>query len=543
MNRRIVALVAAVTLASGAVNLYSLMGRAPSHKVAIVLRLLPLEFVHLSRFATLLVGFALVIASVNLWKGKKRAWQAVVLLTLVSLVFHLMKGLDYEEATVSLTLLILLVATRKSFTVRSSIPDLRWSLARLGLALAAALAYGSAGFWFLDPGDFGINFHIGAAIHQTVLFLTFQGDPAIVPHTRHARWFLQSLSVMTCATVGYSLFELFRPVIYRYATLPHERALAEAIVRKHGRAALDYFKCWHDKSYFFSETGRSFLAYKVGGRHAMALGDPVGPEEEIEEIVRGFEEECKENDWRVAFYQTLPYFLPVYRKLGFRKLKIGDDAIVDLTEFSLEGKRSKKLRTTLNQMEKQGVRLVKHEPPVAEETIAEARAVSDSWLGIPGRRERTFTLGLFEERYVQRTPLYAAVDAAGRMLAFVNEIPSPKAGEATLDLMRHRQDAPPGVMDYVFTKVLLDRKERGFRQFNFGMAPMSGFQEREESTIEERAVHNFMQRLNFLFNYQGLRYYKAKFATRWEPRYLVYRNVLTLPSVANAITEVSEIRD
>jgi len=97
-------------------------------------------------------------------------------------------------------------------------------------------------------------------------------------------------------------------------------------------------------------------------------------------------------------------------------------------------------------------------------------------------------------------------------------------------------------MEYLFSKLLLAMKEEGFARFNMGMAPMAGFQEREESSIEERAVHTFMQNLGFLFNYEGLRAYKGKFATSWEPRYLVYRNVLNLPLVARAIMEVSELR-
>ena len=388
-----------------------------------------------------------------------------------------------------------------------------------------------------------MNFHLPDAIQQTVLFLTLQGDPPIVPHTRHARWFLDSLFVTTAVTLAYSLFEVFRPVIYRYRTLPHERERAEAIVNSYGRTGLDYFKHWPDKSFFFSASGESFLAYRVGGGYAMVLGDPVGPLDEMEGLVRVFEEECRENDWRVLFYQTPPEFLPLCRKLGFRKLKIGDDAVVDLSEFSLEGKRNKKLRTKVTQMEKEGVRLVRYDAPVPEEILREARTVSDSWLQIPGRRERTFTLGLFEESYVRGTPVFAALDERGRLVAFVNEIPAYRTGEATLDLMRYSQDAPPGIMDYVFTKVLLEKKQQGFIRFSLGMAPMSGFQEREESSLEERAVHYFMQRLNFLFNYQGLRYYKAKFAAVWEPRYLVYRSVFSLPRVANAITEVAEVHD
>lgn len=275
----------------------------------------------------------------------------------------------------------------------------------------------------------------------------------------------------------------------------------------------------------------------------MALGDPVGPEEEIEIIIREFSEFCDQNGWRVAFYQTPPDLLSVYRRLGFRHLKIGDEALVDLTQFSLESKQSKKLRSKVNQFEKEGIQFRQYIPPLPASVLAQAKEVSDAWLTIPGRRERTFTLGLFEERYVRSTPVHAAVAGNGSMLGFVNVIPCYRQGETTVDLMRHRPDAPPGVMDYIFAKLFLAKKQEGFARFNMGMAPMSGFQEREEASVEERAVHYFMQRLNFLFNYQGLRYYKAKFATIWEPRYLIYRNVLNLPLVARAITKVSEIHD
>jgi phosphatidylglycerol lysyltransferase len=129
------------------------------------------------------------------------------------------------------------------------------------------------------------------------------------------------------------------------------------------------------------------------------------------------------------------------------------------------------------------------------------------------------------------------------MLAFVNVIPSFCKGEATIDLMRYRPDAPQGMMDYLFAKLLLANKAEGFSRFNLGMAPLAGFQEREEASVEERAVHTFLQHFNFLFSYQGLRQHKAKFATAWEPRYLVYRNILNLPLLARAIAEVSEFRE
>jgi lysylphosphatidylglycerol synthetase-like protein (DUF2156 family) len=104
-------------------------------------------------------------------------------------------------------------------------------------------------------------------------------------------------------------------------------------------------------------------------------------------------------------------------------------------------------------------------------------------------------------------------------------------------------DAPNGIMDYLFVKLMLRCKEQGFTRFNLGMAPMSGFQEREEASAAERATHLFFQRLNFLFSFGGLKRYKAKFATDWEPRYAIYRHALDLPKLGVALNKVSELNE
>ncbi len=530
-------------LVSGIVNLLSVIGPPLPERARLIRSVFPFEFVHLSRFAVLLIGFALIVSSVNLYRRKRRALHSVLAISALSVVFHLTKGLDYEEAAVSAALFVFLWLARKEFSVGSSFPDVQRGALRLMAAFLAALTYGVSGFWLLDKREFGINFTITDAIHRTLLFLSLIGDPGVTPRTHYAEWFVRSLYLMTGVTMAYALIALFRPVVYRFRTLPHERELARALVRRHSRSALDFFKYWPDKSFLFSDSRESFVAYKVGGGHAMALGDPVGPVEEMEPMIRKFVAFCEENDWRVAFHQTLPDFLPVYRKLGFRKLKIGDDAVVDLTRFRIEGKEFRKMRNRISTLEKQGIRFVHYEPPLADAIVAKLQEVSDDWLGIPGRRERQFALGQFQADYVRHTPVYAAVAGEGTVLGFVNLIPCFAPGESTIDLMRHRADAPSGMMDYVFSKLLLALKEAGFERFNMGMAPMAGFQEHEEASPEERAVHSFMQHMGFLFSYQGLRYFKAKYATWWEPRYVIYRNVLNLPRLARALIEVSEIHD
>lgn len=537
-----VLLVALATFCSGIVNLYSVLGPAMPHRLHALRALFPLEFIHVARFVTLLIGFALVISAINIYKRKRRAYLFVLYISFLSIVFHLTKGLDYEEAIVTLVLLALLYAARSKFTVKSSAPDMEAGLVRIAAAMLLALAYGVAGFWLLDRREFGIDFRIGDAIRETFKYLSIAGDPDLVPHTRYARWFLDSLFVMTGAAIMYALYALFRPALYRLRTRPQERALARAIVEKHGRSSLDFFKFWPDKSFYFSPSRRSFVAYRVGNHFALALADPVGPEEEIEGVISGYAEFCRENDWGAGFHQTLPEFLPVYEKLGFRKIKVGDDAIVDLARFSLDGKERKAFRHIVRKLEEGGVAYRWHEPPLSDEVVAQAEQVSNAWLRIAGRKERQFTLGVFDSGYIGSTPLAAAVDASGKMLAFANQIPSYRAGEATIDLMRHRPDAPAGAMDYLFVKLFLQMKEKGFARFSLGMAPMSGFQKNENASVEEKAIHSFFQRLNFLFSYRGLKRYKAKFADFWEPRYSVYRTPLDLARMALALSAVSEVK-
>jgi phosphatidylglycerol lysyltransferase len=495
------------TLGSGLIDIRSVAAPSLPGRHSLLREFFPLEFLHLSRSLTLLVGFALIISSINIYKKKRRAFQAVLILSAVSVIFHLTKGLDYEEALFSLVLVVILLLSRKDFKVRSSIPDWRWAVLRLATAIVVALGYAILGFYLLDKRHFGIDFTLIDSIRHTFAFLSLSGDVHLVPLTRYARWFLDSLYLITVTAIVYSLYAIFRPVIYLFATLPYEREQAAEILKRYGRSSLEFFKLWPDKSYFFSASRRSFLAYRVAANFALTLADPVGPEEEIPDIIRGFAGHCEENDWRLAFHQTLPDFLPLYRELKFKKLKIGDEAIVDLREFALEGKKMKHLRHHVNQMEKTGMQFRSEEPPIPDELMTQLKDVSDDWLKIPGRRERGFTMGTFDEDLLRTNPVVAAVDADGLVQAFMNIIPSYYPGETTIDLMRHRQDAPDGVMDYLFIKLFARQKEKGFMRFNLGMAPMSGFQEGEDASAEERAVHFFLQRLNFLFSYTGLYQY------------------------------------
>jgi phosphatidylglycerol lysyltransferase len=431
----------------------------------------------------------LALASLTLYKRKTRAYYVMVALVVASVLFHLTVHVDYFKVGVSLALLALLVANRRHFTVRSDKPGWR-SAAGLSAAALLATIYGTT-------------------------------------------------SVVTALSMGYAAWCLFRPVSYRMRTLATDRARAAEILREHGRSTLDYYKVQDDKSLFFSPTGRSFLAYRVAGAFAVVLGDPVGPRTDLPGALIAFCDLCTRNDWGFALYQTSPDFLPVYRSLGFKTLKLGDDAQVDLQRFDVKN-TSKGVRSGIKKIERIGIRAEWREPPLDQPTVDQLRRVANEWQRIPGRRERHFALGRFDPEEIRSTPALLAVDPQDTVVAFITSVPSYRRGEATLDLMRRGPDAPNGVMDFLIVKLIEHNRAAGFETMSLGMVPMNGFSESERATPEERVIHDSFQRLGFVFSFKGLRAYKAKFATGWEPRYVIYRTELDLPRLAVAFARISE---
>ncbi len=166
---------------------------------------------------------------------------------------HIGRGRAWYAALAPLLVLVLLLLFRRRFTVRSEPRSIAQGPGLMTASLAVALVYGIAGFWLLDSQDFGLNLHLGDALVRTLRELTLVGNNELIAHTRHARWFLDSLRLLGLVTGLFAVYSLFRPVAYRLRTVPQQRALVGQILERNGGTALDYFKLWPDKSCFFSE--------------------------------------------------------------------------------------------------------------------------------------------------------------------------------------------------------------------------------------------------------------------------------------------------
>lgn len=497
--------------------------------------LVPYSVYHWSRSITALVGFCLIYLSFNLWKRKHDAWLGSIALIFISLGFILSRyGIEHirlvQDKSLSgslllLTLLphiislILLWIARRSYTVKSERRKLVVAIKRAAFLVLFAFIYGALGFFLLETKDLGMNFDLIDAIVRTAQELTFQSTSQAA--TAHGKWLLESLNAIGIASCALVFLNLFKPLEYELATLPRERAQAKEALDKFGDSSLDYFKLWHDKSYFFLDTD-AFIAYRTEHNVAITLADPTGPAEKLEQLTRNFIDFCHNCGWTVAFMQTSPKHLSMYEKLGLNALKIGEDGVVNLENFVAQTVRKKTFKGPLKKLEKEGYILEKLVPPHSEAVLNEVQAVSNEWLSLPGRKERTFTLGTFDRNSLQSDNIFAMKNSEGKIVAFVNQIRDYCKDEATIDMMRHRTEVPSGAMDFLFGKLLLMLHQEGFKYFSLSLAALSGVGDEPGASVEEKAVHLIYEHLNRFFSYKGLRAYKDKFDPEWQDRFLIH---------------------
>lgn len=307
------------------------------------------------------------------------------------------------------------------------------------------------------------------------------------------------------------------------------RSRLSELLRRWGGAPLMAFARLPDKR-FLSENDWG-VAYRAVGRHALALGDPLGDPAQAPEAVRAFLALCRRRHWSPVFYQVKPDGLDTYARAGLRAVKVGEDAQIELAEFALAGKKYKNLRNDLRRIEKAGVAREEYGPdaPPGEAVSAEMAALCAEWRRAHRAREGGFAMGGFapgsalfrESRY-----FVARGGEEGRMLAFASFVPVYGPGGArgwTLDLMRRQADSPHGVMDFLIVSAAQAFAAEGGGLLSLGLSPLAGAGEAGESpsvTLVRRLLYTRMGRI---YNFQGLHTFKAKFATRWEARYLICR--------------------
>lgn len=536
-HENLVHAVALLTAVMGMVNVLSAVTPAMMSRLRLLAEYSPFTVVKGGHLVSALAGFALLLLSANLWRRKQMGWLLTLLILIISIPIHLLKGLDYEEAIFAAVLAILLIYLRPNFHARSDLPSIKQGLQILLAALAFTLIYGVVGFYLLDR-HFKASFGFWSAIRQTIVMFTQFYDPGLQPVTGFGRYFADSIYIIGTATIGYALLMLLRPVLNRRVETEEERLHAWEVVRAHGRTPLARYTLFDDKLFFFTPGG-SLISYVVENRVALVLGDPIGPIQDVGHAVTGFKELCSKNDWLPVFYQVLPEYIDIYRSMGFDALPIGHEAIVELACFTLDGSQNKTLRNSYNKLVRNGYHYDVIQPPYSARMLHELNYISNDWLASHHATEMRFSLGWFNQSYLNTCPILLIRDREGFIEAFANLVTEFQASEIAVDLMRYRQDSESGLMDFLFVSLFQWARQQGYATFNLGLSALSGVGEHSDDPFIERTLNFIYHNVNRIYNFRGLHSFKEKFHPIWSQRYLVYPTMSNLPAISAAIFRAS----
>jgi phosphatidylglycerol lysyltransferase len=423
-----------------------------------------------------------------------------------------LRGLEFEQVLILGLVMVVLWLGRRAFYRPAEIMAQRFTpvwIVSLAIVIATAVWIGFFAYRHVDYS------------HSLWWTFAFEADAP--------RMLRASLLVVMLAS-AFLAANLLRPArpepgVASSEDLTRARALIAGCTEALANAALS-----GDKRLLFSTAGDAFLMYQVNGRSWVALGDPIGTPAGQEELVWRFRELSDLHGGWTVFYQISAEKLPLYIDLGLTVMKIGEEARVRLTDFSLEGSARAELRTQRRRAEKDGATFQVLAPEQLPAVLPRLRAISDTWLQEKAAAEKSFSVGAFDEAYISHFPV-AVVSCANEPVAFASLWVSGDRQEIAVDLMRFSADAPRGAMDFLFVELMLWGKAQGHEWLNLGMAPLAGLERHPLAPAWHRVGNLVFRYGEYFYNFDGLRRYKAKFNPLWESRYLASPGGLALPRV------------
>ncbi len=503
---------------AGAVLLFSGATPGLGNRLDMLRGIVPLPILELSHLLGSAVGVALLVIAHGLYRRLDAAWWLTIWLLCAGILVSLLKGFDYEEATILAIVVVVLVSARGRFQRRASLIEQHYSGAWI---VALCLVFITVA-WL-------IIFAYRYVPYDNQLWWEFAF------HASAPRSLRASLLAAVIAA-AYGLWRLLRPAAPPRA-MPGEADMerVESLIAQ-GEDTIANLALLGDKNLLFNTERTAFIMYQVSGNSWVAMGDPVGPPEACESLAWEFLETCDVMAVSPVFYQVKPQNLPLYIDLGLNLSKLGEEARVPLEEFSLEGPARADLRQAHRRANRDGAQFEVIPRAGVAEKLPELRAVSDAWLAEKNTAEKRFSLGFFDGRYLAHFDC-GVVRCGGAIVAFAN-IWRSGSKELSVDLMRYGRDAPKGVIDYLLIECMLWGKAQGLHWFNLGMAPLSGLEEHALAPTWHKLGRVVQRYGEMFYPFEGLRKYKEKFVPVWRPRYLAAPDGLAM---AGALLDVTAL--
>lgn len=496
-----------LVLASGLFMMFAGLLPNPALTADELEAVLPLAMVEGNALVSSILGSFLMVLSLSVFRRSQFAYWVVLALLGVGVAVAAIKTQDLDRVLILGAMILILLPCRREFTRTARIVQGLWSVQWLTFTLAVLAALLMTYVLVQETSD-------GAGI---MWWRIGEGSP------RGEAW-----RALLAAMVVLSSFLLFSALRTARAKMraPDLPALdeARAVIDAYGRGP-EMLAVSGDKMLMFDAEGQAVVSYGIKGASWIALGAPVGAPGGREELAWAFHDAARAAGARPVFYEAPADFAVQAAEMGLALHKMGEEAVVSLRDFVLDGPGRKKLRTAYNRALRDGLTLEVLAPPHAPGLLDELRAVSDAWLASRAAREKRFSVGRFDRDYLNRGRL-AVVRLQGRIVAFANLLEARGSRSAGVDLMRHIPEGAPNVMEFLFTALMLLLREEGAEEFSLGMVPFAGVQARRGADLWSKFGALVYQRGGRFYNFDGLRRFKNKFDPEWRPRYFCCRSVL-----------------
>ena len=529
----------ALTAGAGLLDLTSAVTRASSARVQELTSVVPGALTHAATAATAVAGVLLLLLAHALRRRKQRAWRAVVALLAASVVLHVAKGLDVEEALVSAALLAGLLLLRPEFYARAD-PRTRWRAVGALLALAVgSVVIGLVLVRLRLDAEVGSHSFVEQLRH-VLLGLVAVSGPLRFRSDRDADVVAFTLAGLGALTALLPAYLALRPAEPVPSMDDEDDAHVRALLARHGdRDSLGYFALRRDKSLVWSPTRKAAVAYRVVSGVALASGDPIGDPEAWPGAIAEFLRMTGEFAWVPAVLGCSEQGGTSWHRAGLRALEIGDEAVVDVPEFTLDGRAMRGVRQAVARVERAGystrVRRVADLGPAEREHV---RSVADGWRGGGTERGFSMALGRFGEPEDDRCLLVTA-EQDGLLRALLHFVPWGEDG-LSLDLMRRDRDAENGLNELLIVRALQAGPALGVRRLSLNFAVFRHALEEGERLGAGPVLRGWRGLLLFASRWvqiESLYRFNAKFRPTWEPRFVCYPAARDLPRVMLAALE------
>jgi lysyl-tRNA synthetase class 2 len=519
--------------ATGALGVLDAM--LPERSETILSRFAP-ERVHpLASALVAPLGLALLAVARGLARRRRPAFQLSVGLLVPLIALHILHGFGYGAVATALVL-IALVARRQDFSAPGD-PEARPQIVRAGLLLLAGVyVYGLAALWInriAADQPFTLRFGL-AETSRALAGLTLGGSAHL--SGGFGEWFPLSVFVVGLASAAWLVRAWLAPWRYRLRQEAEEREAARALVAAWGVDTLAPFVLRADKSYFFAEDGRSFLAYRVVGGVAIVSGDPIGSGESAELLVARFIDFVHARGWRVAILGASEGSLEFYRRHGLQALYHGDEAVLETARFSLEGRAIRKVRQSVHRLEHAGYRAeVRYTSQIDPRLRAELEAVAREWRGTEPERGFVMALDALFRLEDDDAVFVIGRDAEGRPQGFLHFAACKVGSALSLSSMPRRRTTPNGFNEWLVCETVEWARKEGIAWISLNFAPfaallapdaqLSGVQKLERRALLALKGH---------FQLDNLLLFNRKFFPSWQRRFVVYERRRDLPRVGIA---------